>query len=157
MPNKNCLPCVVVLVCLLEGQLRAMKMSILTVELCYGCDAFLSACRALPFPVQLESVVPYWEKWLLWRIMRIPINQGLGYRCAFQISELSISVWILARWLTQMLWPCVWCTTNVQVVKLLYWGKSIFSAFFFFFFLFKMLVPLINLPPLAVSKYLVHS
>lgn len=32
---------------------------------------------------------------------------------------------------------------------------NIFS--FFFFFLFKMLVPLINLPPLAVSKYLVHS
>lgn len=34
---------------------------------------------------------------------------------------------------------------------------NIFSFFFFSFFLFKMLVPLINLPPLAVSKYLVHS
>lgn len=36
-------------------------------------------------------------------------------------------------------------------------GEVNIFSFFFFFFLFKMLVPLINLPPLAVSKYLVHS
>lgn len=36
-------------------------------------------------------------------------------------------------------------------------GEVNIFRFFFSFFLFKMLVPLINLPPLAVSKYLVHS